>query len=108
MRAAQPYGRAPYAMRGHDPHEFRFQCPNCGSDLRQTVGRLKASEPMICPACHVGINIDTNTLADAAEEIQKGDRQGSARDYNQIFPIIACGALFVAVANCCGLFSERH
>lgn len=58
-------------MAGADSHEFRFQCPNCGSDLRQTVGRLKASEPMICPGCHVSINIDTNRLANAAEEIQK-------------------------------------
>ena len=58
-------------MADVDSHEFRFQCPNCGGDLRQTVGRLKAREHMTCPGCHVGINIDTNRLADAAEEIQK-------------------------------------
>ena len=26
---------------------------------------------MTCPGCHVGINIDTNRLANAAEEIHK-------------------------------------
>jgi predicted RNA-binding Zn-ribbon protein involved in translation (DUF1610 family) len=35
-----------------DLHEIRFQCPNCGSDLRQTIGRLKANEHMTCPGCH--------------------------------------------------------
>ena len=58
-------------MSDADSLEFRFQCPNCGSDLRQTIGRLKAREHMTCPGCHVGINIDTNRLANAAEEIQK-------------------------------------
>ena len=54
-----------------DFHEIRFQCPKCGHELRQTIGRLKTSEHMICPGCHIGINIDTNRLANAAEEIQK-------------------------------------
>ena len=52
-------------------HEIRFQCPNCGHDLKQTIGRLKANEHMSCPGCHIGINIDTNRLAKATEEIQK-------------------------------------
>ncbi len=50
-------------------HEISFQCPSCGHDLRQTIGRLRASEHMTCPGCHIGINIDTNRLADAAAEI---------------------------------------
>jgi endogenous inhibitor of DNA gyrase (YacG/DUF329 family) len=54
-----------------DAHEVRFQCPNCGHDLKQTVGSLKASEPMCCSRCGIGINIDTNRLAHAAEEIQR-------------------------------------
>ena len=52
-------------------HEISFQCPNCGNDLRQTIGRLKANEHMTCTGCQIGINIDTNTLANAAEEIHK-------------------------------------
>jgi predicted RNA-binding Zn-ribbon protein involved in translation (DUF1610 family) len=52
-------------------HEVRFQCPNCGQDLKQTVGRLKASEHMTCSGCGVGINIDTDRLSKAADEIHK-------------------------------------
>jgi transcription elongation factor Elf1 len=54
-----------------DLHEIKFQCPNCGSDLRQTIGRLKAGEHMTCTGCQIGINIDTNRLANAAEEIHR-------------------------------------
>ena len=50
---------------------MRFQCPNCGQDLKQTVGQLKESEHMTCSGCEVGINIDTDRLAKAADEIQK-------------------------------------
>ena len=58
-------------MAGVESHEIRFQCPSCGHDLNQTIGRLKASEHMTCPGCNIGINIDTNRLAKATEEIQK-------------------------------------
>ena len=58
-------------VTGVDPHEIRFQCPSCGHDLRQTIGRLRASEHMTCAGCDIGINIDTNRLADAAEEIHR-------------------------------------
>jgi hypothetical protein len=50
-------------------HEIGFQCPSCGHDLRRTIGRLRASEHMTCPGCHIGINIDTNMSANAAAEI---------------------------------------
>ena len=53
-----------------DAHEIRFQCPKCGHELKQTIGRLKANERMTCSGCGVGINIDTNRLAKATEEIQ--------------------------------------
>ncbi len=54
-----------------DANEIQFQCPNCGHDLKQSIGRLKASEHMTCPGCSIGINIDTVRLAKATEEIQK-------------------------------------
>jgi predicted RNA-binding Zn-ribbon protein involved in translation (DUF1610 family) len=57
-------------MADVDAHEVRFQCPSCGHDLKQTVGSLKANKPMRCSGCGIGINIDTNRLAHAAEEIQ--------------------------------------
>ena len=57
-------------MTDVDAHAVRFQCPKCGHDLRQTIGRLKTNDHMICPGCRIGINIDTNRLANAAEEIQ--------------------------------------
>ncbi len=46
-------------------HEIRFQCPRCGQELKQTIGRLKANEHMTCCGCGVGININTNRLAKA-------------------------------------------
>ena len=58
-------------MADVDSNEIRFQCPNCGQDLNQTIGRLKANEHMTCSSCGIGINIDTNRLAKATEEIQK-------------------------------------
>ena len=57
-------------MADVDFDEISFQCPKCGQDIKQSIGRLKAKEHMACPGCGVGINIDTNRLADATEEIQ--------------------------------------
>jgi predicted RNA-binding Zn-ribbon protein involved in translation (DUF1610 family) len=56
-------------MADVDAHVVKFQCPNCGHDLEQGIGRLKDGMPMQCHGCGVGINIDTNRLANATEEI---------------------------------------
>lgn len=58
-------------MADGDSHEIGFQCPNCGNELKQAIGRLKAQEHMTCSGCGIGINIDTDRLAKATEEIQK-------------------------------------
>jgi predicted RNA-binding Zn-ribbon protein involved in translation (DUF1610 family) len=58
-------------MTDSDAHVVRFQCPNCGDDLEQSIGRLKSREHMKCPGCGIGINIDTNRLANAAEEMRQ-------------------------------------
>ncbi len=58
-------------MADVDTHEIGFQCPNCGNELKQTIGLLKAQEHMTCSDCGIGINIDANSLAKATEEIQK-------------------------------------
>jgi len=63
--------KALFPVADAEMHEIRFQCPNCGQDLRQTIGRIKANEHMTCPGCGIGINIDTDRLAKATEEIQK-------------------------------------
>ena len=60
---------APMATTG--AHVIKFQCPNCGHDLEQNIGRLKSGTHMRCPGCGIGINIDTDRLASAAEEIHK-------------------------------------
>jgi predicted RNA-binding Zn-ribbon protein involved in translation (DUF1610 family) len=60
-----------FAVASADLHEISFQCPSCGQDLRQTIGRLKANEPMVCTGCQIGININTSRLANAAEEIHR-------------------------------------
>jgi transcription elongation factor Elf1 len=66
-------------MANVDAHEIKFQCPNCGHDLKQTIGRLKANEHMTCSGCGIGINIDTDRLAKAAEEIQKAIEKSPRR-----------------------------
>jgi predicted RNA-binding Zn-ribbon protein involved in translation (DUF1610 family) len=58
-------------MTDVEPNEIEFQCPNCGNDLSQTIENLKAEKHMTCPDCGIGINIDTDRLANAAEEIRK-------------------------------------
>jgi predicted RNA-binding Zn-ribbon protein involved in translation (DUF1610 family) len=58
-------------MTDVDTHEIEFQCPNCGQELKQTIGRLKANAHMACSGCGIGINIDTDRLAKATEEIRK-------------------------------------
>ncbi len=56
-------------MTGVDAHVVKFQCPNCGHELEQTIGQIKSSEHMRCPGCGVGINIDANRLATLAEMV---------------------------------------
>jgi transcription elongation factor Elf1 len=58
-------------MTGADALVIRFQCPKCGHELEQPIGSLKLSDHMRCGGCGVGINIDTNQLANAAEEMQR-------------------------------------
>ena len=41
-----------------------------GHELEQSVGRLKSGEHMQCPSFGVGINIDTNRLANAADAVK--------------------------------------
>jgi transcription elongation factor Elf1 len=52
-------------------HVVKFQCPHCCHELEQSIGRLKSDEHMHCPSCGVGINFDTNRLANAADEVHK-------------------------------------
>jgi transcription elongation factor Elf1 len=54
-----------------DIRAVRFQCPKCGQELEQTLGKLRSGEHMRCQGCGIGINIDTNRLANAADEIQR-------------------------------------
>lgn len=58
-------------MADIDTRIIKFQCPKCGHDLEQTIAQLKLNERTCCLGCGVGINIDTNRLANAADEIQK-------------------------------------
>jgi transcription elongation factor Elf1 len=54
-----------------DSSEIEFQCPSCGHDLKQTIALLKEERRMICSGCGIGINIDSDRLANAADEIHK-------------------------------------
>jgi hypothetical protein len=56
-----------------DAHAYavRFQCPKCGHELEQAIGKLKLGRHMPLFGCGVEINIDTGHLADAAEQIPR-------------------------------------
>jgi uncharacterized Zn finger protein len=58
-------------MTEGDPRTIRFQCPRCGYELEQTTENLRLSKSMRCAECGIGINIDTDRLANAADEIQR-------------------------------------
>jgi transcription elongation factor Elf1 len=58
-------------MTAVSAHIIKFQCPKCGTELEQTIANLKLNKRMRCSGCGVGINIDADRLADAAEEIQR-------------------------------------
>jgi transcription elongation factor Elf1 len=58
-------------MTGVDAHVISFQCPRCGHELEQTIGDLKSRDHMSCLGCGIGINIDTDRLSNAAEEMQR-------------------------------------
>ncbi len=58
-------------MPNVDIHVVKFQCPSCGHDLEQSIGQLKSSEHMRCSGCGIGINIDTDRLSNATDEIHK-------------------------------------
>ena len=55
-----------------DAHAYavRFQCPKCGHELEQAIGKLKLGRSMPLSGCGVEISIDTRLLADAAEDIR--------------------------------------
>jgi transcription elongation factor Elf1 len=65
--------------------EIRFQCPSCGQDLQHTTRLLQAKRHMSCRACGVRIHIDTNRLADGAEEFNSAIGQSPARNHDNTF-----------------------
>jgi predicted RNA-binding Zn-ribbon protein involved in translation (DUF1610 family) len=67
---ANPEIGAALASPVSDAHLIKFQCPQCGHELEQSIQSLKQSAHMCCRGCGVGINIDTNRLANAAEEMR--------------------------------------
>jgi transcription elongation factor Elf1 len=58
-------------MTDVDASIVAFQCPKRGHRLEQTIAKLKLQDHMRCSGCGVGINIDTNRLSNAADEIRK-------------------------------------
>lgn len=52
-------------------YAVRFQCPKCGHELEQAIGKLKLGRHMPLSGCGVEINIDTRQLAGAAEKIRR-------------------------------------
>jgi predicted RNA-binding Zn-ribbon protein involved in translation (DUF1610 family) len=58
------------SMADVDTCRVEFQCPHCGHELGQTIGKLKLQNRLSCPGCHIGINIDANRLSNVVEEIR--------------------------------------
>jgi len=58
-------------MTDVDSNEIEFQCPSCENYLKLTMAQLKVDKQMVCPGCSIGINIDTDRLANAVEAIQR-------------------------------------
>jgi hypothetical protein len=61
-------------MADVDAHEIRFQCPNFGHDLTQTIGRLKAQEHM---ACRIVASESISTPIDSQEPPKKFRRRST-------------------------------
>jgi hypothetical protein len=57
-------------MPNVDANVISFQCPQCGHDLQQTIGFLKANQRLMRSGCGVGISFDTAKLAQATEVLQ--------------------------------------
>ena len=58
-------------MPNVDAHVIGFQCPKCGHDLQETIRHLKAQRRLVCGDCGVGINFDTEKLAQATAALQE-------------------------------------
>jgi predicted RNA-binding Zn-ribbon protein involved in translation (DUF1610 family) len=52
-----------------DDHIVHFQCPNCGFELQQAVGLLKAEQRIVCSGCKIDINIDATQVVAATEAL---------------------------------------
>lgn len=50
---------------------IQFQCPQCGHELEQTIGKLKSQDRMTCPGCGIRISIDATRLSNVVEEIRQ-------------------------------------
>jgi hypothetical protein len=73
-------------MADVDAHEIRFQCPNFGHDLTQTIGRLKAQERMTCRIV-ASESISTPIESQEPPKKSEGDRRKPVRDLDQVFPL---------------------
>jgi hypothetical protein len=56
-----------FRVRRIDSNIVQFQCPQCGFELEQTIGLLKAEQRIVCADCKVGISIDAARLVAATE-----------------------------------------
>ena len=58
-------------MANVDAHVISFNARAAVTTLNKSIGLLKSGEHMQCPGFSIGINIDTNFLANAADEMHK-------------------------------------
>lgn len=59
-----------------------FHCPKCGHSLEQAVGRLKAQAQMRYSGCGIAIDIDTNRLSNAVDEIRAAAEKVPPRNHD--------------------------
>ena len=49
--------------------KYRFQCPACGHQIEEKIGRLKDSPILTCPGCKQALPIDGKALKEGLAKV---------------------------------------
>lgn len=61
-----------------DNQEIKFACPQCGNEVRETFGKLRAHPYVSCSGCGADITVQGDELQRIAEAFDKTVREISA------------------------------
>ena len=54
-----------------DDKQFTLQCPGCGADLYESIGRLKTNPQLLCSGCGKTIQIEADDLRRGLDSAEK-------------------------------------